>query len=130
VKLPRTQPPPDALAHVKHRVRGDQITVTLPERLYDRVNTGKYQAQMLPNARLAGLLSKDETDEERRLVPFLFAEVHLPRAPTGKAPHLRSRLPERHWVFCWDARRSTGYLLITPRPRDEKEIRFHVDWAG
>ena len=54
--------------------------------------------------------------------------MHLPKAPPGRTPRLRSRLPERNWVFCWDARRACGYLLITPRARDEGEVRFRVEW--
>jgi hypothetical protein len=83
---------------------------------------------MRPNARLAGLLSKDPDEDGRRLVPFLFAEVHLPKVPRDKVPQLRSRLPASHWVFCWDQRRQRGYLLVTPRPKDEKELRFQVEW--
>ena len=45
-----------------------------------------------------------------------------------RRPDLRSRLPDKNWVFCWDARRRVGYLLVTPRPRDQGELRFHVEW--
>ena len=92
------------------------------------MSTGKYQAQMLPNARLAGLISKEESEEGQRLVPFVFAEVHLRPERAGAVPRLRSKLPEKHWVFCWDGRRETGYLLVSPRPRDQQEIRFRAEW--
>jgi hypothetical protein len=128
--LPRPEPPEGALPTVRHTVRGNTIVLTLPDKLHNKVTTPKYQVQMLPNSRLAGLLTKvqDEDDEGRRLVPFVFAEVQLPKVPPGKTPRLRSRLPERNYVFCWDARRSCGYLLVTPRARDEGEVRFRVEW--
>jgi hypothetical protein len=128
--LPRPELPEGALPTVRHEVRGNTIVLTLPERPHNKVTTPKYQVQMLPNSRLAGLLMKGPDDDEdgRRLVPFLYAEVQLPKAPKGKTPRLRSRLPERNYVFCWDARRSCGYLLVTPRARDEGEVRFRIEW--
>ena len=62
-------------------------------------------------------------------MPFVFAEVALPRAPAGREPRLHSRLPASHWVFCWDGRRRCGYLLATPRAKDGDELRFHVEWV-
>jgi hypothetical protein len=59
-----------------------------------------------------------------------FAEVRLPKAPPGKRPHLMTKLPEKQWVFVWDARRKTGYILVTPRTKDTREIRFKVNWEG
>jgi hypothetical protein len=41
---------------------------------------------------------------------------------------LQSRVPSTHYVFCWDERRNTGYLLLEPRPGDKDEVRFHVHW--
>ena len=83
---------------------------------------------MPPNGRLAGLVYADAYEDGKPLVPFLFAEVHLPEAPAGRTPRLRSRLPSSRYLFCWDGRRSTGYLLIEPRVRDTQELRFHVQW--
>jgi hypothetical protein len=113
---------------VAHEVHGNSIVIKLPDTAYDKVVNGDFRAQMRPNARLAGLIRSDP-DAGKHLVPFVFAEVHLPRASPQQTPRLRSRLPESHWVFCWDARRRCGYLLVTPRPRDERELRFHVDWS-
>jgi hypothetical protein len=127
VKLPRAAPPKDFLATVKPHVRGKKIVITLPATAYKKVVTSKYQTEMRPNARMAGLLRKGD-DDGRRLVPFVFAEVHLRKAPPGKKPHLTSRIPGRHWVFCWDKRRKCGYLLVTPRAKDCEELRFHVRW--
>jgi hypothetical protein len=129
LRLPQPERPPGALPAVRHEVRGNTIVLKLPETPHAKVTSSKFQVQMLPNSRLAGLLTKANEDEEsRRLVPFVYAEVHLPKAPPGRTPRLRSRLPERNWVFCWDARRACGYLLITPRARDEGEVRFRVEW--
>jgi hypothetical protein len=129
LRLPRPAPPADALAAVSHRVHGNTLVVTLPDTAHARVVNKQYQAQMRPNGRLAGLLRKGEQDD-RHLVPFVFAEVRLPRGKSGMRPVLSSRLPSKHWVFCWDERRRTGYLLLVPRPRDEQEVRFHIDWQG
>src|SRR5262249_50338224 len=126
LRFPVSESP--SLAPVRHQVRGNTIVVSLPETAYDKVTTAKFQAQMRPNARLAGLLRIDGDENNRRMVPFIFAEVGLPRAPEGKQPKLRTRLPANNWVFCWDGRRRCGYLLVTPRPKDERELRFHVQW--
>jgi hypothetical protein len=128
IKLPQPEPANQALAAVRHEVNGNMILVHLPETKYEKVTTGKYQTEMRPNARLAGLLTKDGDEDGRYLVPFVFVEVHLPKAPSGKTPHLHSRLPGKQWVFCWDSRRQCGYLLITPRAKDQTELRFHLDW--
>jgi hypothetical protein len=130
LKLPRPEPPADALIPVRHEVRGNTIVVKLPEDTYERVSSDKYQARVWPNARLAGLVSKDQNEDSRRLVPLVFVEVHLPKAPADKTPQLRSRLPARSWVFSWDARRQCGYLLVVPRAKDQGEIRFRIDWEG
>ena len=95
------------------------------------MESDKFQVEMPPNARLAGLIRKEEGDDaEKPLVPFVFAEVALPKAPAGHVPELHAKLPASHYVFCWDERRRTGYLLVTPRPRDEKELRFRVSWKA
>src|SRR5262245_40305913 len=97
--------------------------------MYDRaVVADKFQAQTWPNARLAGLLVRDEEDV-RRLVPLLFAEVRPPKVVPDKTPRLSSRVPARQWVFSWDSRRGCGYLLVLP-PRGQTEIRFDITWDG
>jgi hypothetical protein len=128
LKLPRPAPPAKALTPVRHEVRGNTLVLLLPDQWHDEVITSGYQVQKLANARLAGLLTRSEDEDNRRLVPLLFAEFDLPRGQEGKTPRLRSRVPERSWVFCWDARRRCGYLLVRPRAKDEGELRFHIDW--
>jgi hypothetical protein len=130
LKLPLPEPPADRLAGVQPRVREDRITIILPDTTYDTVKVGRYEASMRPNARLAGLLRiSDEGEDERTLVPFVFAEVHFKGAvPSGVRPHLRSRIPSRNWVFRWDPVRRCGYLLITPRAKDEGELKFSATW--
>jgi hypothetical protein len=130
VKLPSPRPPQAGLAPIRHEVSGRSIVVELPPERHAKVKTEKYQIAMAPNARLAGLLRKEKEDDRHPLVPFVFAEVHLPRGHAGQTPHLRTNLPSSHWVFCWDDRRRCGYLLVTPRAKDQKEIRFHVEWPS
>jgi hypothetical protein len=128
LRLPHPPRPKEAREAVSHELRGNTIVVNLPEATYEKVKVDKYVAEMRPNARLAGLLRMSgEKEEERQLVPFVFAEVRLPKAPPGKTPHLTTRVSEKQWVFAWDGRRKTGYLLITPR-KDKQELRFKVDW--
>src|SRR5262249_44467783 len=126
LKLPPPEAPKDARPRVRHEVRASSIYLQLPETPHEKVTSANFQVQMLPNSRLAGLLTKDEDD--RRLVPLVFAEVALPKGPRDKTPQLRSRIPERNWAWVWDARRRVGYLLVTPRPRDGRELRFRVEW--
>lgn len=128
LKLPRPAPSGDALEPVRHEVRGNTIVVTLPDTPYDKVTLDDYQARMLPNSRLAGLLTKDEEANNRRLIPFVFAEVFLPQIPKTMKPVLKSSLADSKWVFNWDGRRRCGYLLITPRKRDQRELHFRVEW--
>jgi hypothetical protein len=83
---------------------------------------------MMPNARLAGLLRKEKEEDGQPLVPFVFAEVQLPRARPGCEPRLHSKVASSRWVFVHDARRNVGYILVTSRTDDEREMRFHVEW--
>lgn len=127
--LPEPEQKASALPAVDHEVKGTTIVVRIPENSYPLVTSEKYQAQMRPDFRLAGLVSKEAGDDEKHLVPLVFREVHL-RPEEGKgSPQLTTRLPAKQWVFFWDARRKTGYLLIVPRKAD-REIRFHVAWSG
>lgn len=128
LELPRPELPEDARAPIRHQVQGNTIVVSLPTHPHSKVITTRYHAQIFPNARLAGLISKKDDPDGQALVPLIFQEVSLPKAPEGKRPHLRTRLPDDHWVFCWDARRATVYLLIRPRAKDTGEIRFQIDW--
>ena len=85
---------------------------------------------MRPNARLAGLLRlSSENEDLRQLVPFVFTEVRLPSAPPGKKPKLSSSLPDKQWVFVWDARRKSGYLIVTPR-KEKQELHFKIGWES
>jgi hypothetical protein len=122
--------PASALSAVRYEVTGNTIVIELPSELHGKVNSAKYQVQMPPNSRLAGLVRKSKEEEAQPLVPFVFAEVHLPRARPGQSPRLRTRLPASNWVFLWDARRRTGYVLAAPRSRDGSEMRFQIDWSG
>jgi hypothetical protein len=92
------------------------------------VTSNKYRTEMLPNARLAGLLRKEKGSDSQALAPLLFAEVQLPNAKAGQVPRLHSKLPDDRFVFCWDGRRSCGYLLVTPGSQAERDLRFRVRW--
>ncbi|MHB1426445.1 MAG: C25 family cysteine peptidase [Gemmataceae bacterium] len=113
---------------VRHEVQGNVLVVSLPAQAKMPVQTDKYRTELRPNERAAGLVKKEKIDDRRPLVPFVFAEVHLPRGRLGMTPHLSSRLPSNRWVFCWDQRRRRGYLLVTPRSQDTEELRFHIHW--
>jgi hypothetical protein len=128
VHVPVPSPSTQALAHVKHRVVGRTVIVSLPEDKHDRVITTGYQAQIQPNIRLAGLCCKGGQDDCHCLVPLVFVEVQLPGVPPGATPRLRSRLRESRWVFLWDERRGCGYLLVRPRTTDHGDLRFHLSW--
>ena len=127
LRLPLPAASKDSLPVVRHKVRGNTMVISLPQTAYPKVITAKYQTAMVANAKLAGYL-RGSNEDGKRLVPFVFAEVHLPKAPPGKVPRLHSRIPGRHWVFCWDGRRQVGYLLIIPRVKDRHELRFRVHW--
>jgi hypothetical protein len=128
LRLPRPAPPGDALPAVRYSLRGNTLTLHVPDRAYEKVSVGKYTAEMVPNARLAGLLTADGEDT-RRLVPFLFAEVPLGTGG-GRAPRLSGRLPARNYVTVWDARRGCLYLLAMPRSKDTEELRFRIEWGN
>jgi hypothetical protein len=126
--LPRLPVQADALLSVHHEVRGRTIVLHQPRETYEPVRSDRYLAEMQPNARLAGLLRKEPLSDDRSLVPLLFAEIPLPQAPAGRRPQLTSRVPEDHWVFCWDAGRRCGHLLVTPRAHDRGDLRFSITW--
>ncbi|MFO0845785.1 MAG: C25 family cysteine peptidase [Gemmataceae bacterium] len=115
------------LPPVRHKVEGGEIVLSVPEETHPRVSSERYRAQMTPNGRLAGLV---RVGDAREVVPLVFAEVRLPAARPDRAPRLKSRLPGRSFVFRWDGRRKAGWLLATPRPDDQGEMRFRVDWPG
>jgi hypothetical protein len=123
--LPKVSLPP-----VTHELRGHSLVVSLPKEPHPKVATARYEAQILPDERLAGLLTKTAADHKKPLVPLIFREIHFSKATEGKVPRLHSRLPEANWVFTFDARRNTGYLLIRPRTKDAEQIRFTVRWEG
>jgi hypothetical protein len=128
LQLPEPESPLAARPGVRHAVHGNTIILFLPAQALDPVTVNPYHSEMLPNARLAGLLYKDRASSERRFAPLFFAEVHLPKAPHGKTPRLQSRLPANRYVFCWDSRRRCGYLLALPRAKDRGELHFLVHW--
>jgi hypothetical protein len=129
LKLPGPLPPQESLPTVRAKVQGNRILLTVPEEPYDRAVSDRYRAQMWPNSRLAGYITRQSDDDTKRLMAFLFAEVQFPKAPAGKTPHLKSRVPSDRYVFTWDARRQAGYLLVLPRSKDRGEIRFQVEWT-
>jgi hypothetical protein len=128
LKLPRPTKPANALPHIRSETAGNIITITLPEEPHAKVKSTKYQVEMMPNARLAGLLHKEKLEDGQPMVPFIFAEVQLPKARAGCEPKLHSKIASSRWVFVYDERRNMGYILITSNPADEKELRFHVEW--
>jgi hypothetical protein len=130
VKLPAATPPKDALPAVKPRVEGNRIIVSVPEQPYDGVKSPRYQAQMFPNSRLGGYMTRQPDEGNKKLISLLFVEVQLPKAPEGQTPRLQSRLPADRWVFNYDPRRRAGYLLVLPRAKDGGELRFNVDWTN
>jgi hypothetical protein len=129
LRLPAPAPPDGALPAVRHTVHGNTITLVLPPEAHDKTVTARYCAQILPNGRLGGLVHKARDTGGRQMLSLVFAEVRLAHAVPGKTPQLSSRLPGRRYVFCWDERRRTGYLLATPRDGDQGELRFHVRWV-
>ncbi len=135
LKLPTNELPRDTLPAVSTRVKDGAIgkdgtiALTRPEESYPRVTTTKYTAQTYPNARLAGLLTDSGDEDIRQLVPFLFAEVKLTPPEAGRVPHLWTKIPIRNWVFVWDDRRNSGYLLVIPPSRDRGELKFDVSWS-
>jgi hypothetical protein len=129
LKLPAADPPRDALPAVSHKLDGDTLILSRPEETYPKVTSGKYFGEMWPNARLAGLIA-DEGEDNRRLVPFLFAEVRLAPPVPNQVPRLQSKLKAKNWIFLWDARLERGYLLVIPPANERGELRFRVTWEG
>src|SRR5262249_10203920 len=127
LKLPRPERPDGALPILKCDPKANSVTLSLPEQRYPTVEVGPYRAELWPNGRLAGLLTRDKEDN-RHMVSFAFAEGPLPKTPSGMVPGLSSRTPQSNWVFQWDARRKVGYLLVLPRKADKNEVRFKVTY--
>jgi hypothetical protein len=130
LRMPQPERSESSLPRVRHEVHGNTILLRLPAETYGKVVTARYQADLSPNARLAGLVKKERTDDGQPLVPLVFAEIPLPKAPPGQTPRLKGKLPSSHYIFCWDERRRCGYLLVEPRNLDEQELRFHIEWTA
>lgn len=128
IQLPPPTAPATAMAPVRAHVHGNSVIVTLPETYYEKIRTSQYVAQPRPNTCLAGLLTRSEDEKSKVMVPFVFSEVSLPKSAANLTPRLKSKLPSSHYVFVWDARRRCGYLLVTPRPHDEHELKFTIEW--
>lgn len=126
LRLPAPHVPQAANRSVRHTVKGNTITITIPEAVPETPVTAQYQVPFRPNARLAGLVRPG--DNGKVLVPFVFAEVPLPHAPNGATPRLVTRLGDSQWVFAWDARRRVGFLLATPKAVGEQIMKFQVEW--
>ncbi|HKI34247.1 MAG TPA: C25 family cysteine peptidase [Gemmataceae bacterium] len=129
LKLPLPDPPRDALPGVHHQVKGDLVSLVRPDEKYEQMKTEKHLARTWPNARLAGLVTKAGEDEDRHLVPLLFAEVRLTPPAAGRVPKLNSRVSANNYVFVWDGRRDCGYLLVVPPSRAHGELLFDVRWG-
>lgn len=112
---------------VRCSVEGMQVILHLPEETHPSAQVGPFSAQLPPNGRLAGLIANDIDRSNKPLVPLLFAEVPLTDVPSGVTPRLHSSLPERNWVFVWDARRQVGSLLVAQPAGARQELRFRVD---
>ncbi|HEY1378835.1 MAG TPA: C25 family cysteine peptidase [Gemmataceae bacterium] len=125
LRLPAPPTPDEPAESSRCRVRGDTITLTVPPTA-GAEESGKYRVPYRPNARLAGLV-RPAADDDRRLVPFVFAEVKLPDGPAGATPRLETKLPDSAWTFVWDARRRAGYVLALPH-EGAHEVRFRVTW--
>lgn len=125
LRLPAPTPADQAADAVRCRVRGDTITLTVPP-TSGVEESGKYRVPYRPNERLAGMV-RPTADDDKRLVPFVFAEVKLPDGPAGATPRLETKLADSAWTFVWDARRRAGYVLAMPRD-GAREVRFRVTW--
>jgi hypothetical protein len=125
LRLPAPPPPSDAADAVRCRVRGDTITLTVPPAMGTE-ESGKYRVPYRPNERLAGFV-RPVADDDKKLVPFVFAEVKLLGGPASSTPRLETKLPDSAWTFVWDARRRAGYVLALPRD-GAHEVRFRVRW--
>ena len=124
-RLPAPPVPESAAEESRCRVRGDTITLIMPPSA-GAEQSGKFRVPYRPNERLAGLV-RPAADDDKKLVPFVFAEVKLQNGPPGASPRLDTKLPDSSWTFVWDARRRAGYVLALPRD-DAREIRFRVNW--
>ncbi|MFL5342191.1 MAG: C25 family cysteine peptidase [Gemmataceae bacterium] len=128
LKLPQPERPANGMSIARAEVTGNTIILSRPEESYPEVKKEKYTARTLPNGRMAGLLTKGMEEESRVFVPFLFAEVKLTPRAAGKVPHLKTKVSERSWVFVWDSRRNSGYLLMIPPTKAKPNTPFDVAW--
>ena len=96
----------------------------------ERISSTKYETRRPTGYYMGGLLTPGDDAGKKELVPLIFTEVVLPKAPPHLTPRLRTKLPGANYVFCWDERRRAGWLLIAPRARDAGELRFQVSWES
>ncbi len=125
LRLPAPPVPDSAADATRCRIHGDTITLTVPPAAGTEAS-GKYRVPYRPNERLAGLV-RPAADDDKKLVPFLFAEVKLPNGPLGSTPRLQTKLADSSWTFVWDPRRHVGYVLALPHD-GANEVRLRVTW--
>jgi hypothetical protein len=129
LKLPAPPTDESAASSVKSKVIDNTITLSVPAAAAQASRSGVYQAVYRPNSRLAGLIRTGD-DGEKKLTPMAFSEIALANGPPNAEPRLRTKLADSNWVFIWDARRRTGWLLVALPATAEREIRFHIDWKN
>ena len=82
LRLPAPPIPTSAAEATRCRVHGDSITLTVPPTAGAEAS-GKFRVPYQPNERLAGLV-RPAADDDKKLVPFVFAEVKLPNGPPAR----------------------------------------------
>ena len=55
--------------------------------------------------------------------------MRLSPPAAGRVPRLQSRVPANNYVFVWDGRRGSGYLIVIPPARERGELKFEVRWG-
>jgi hypothetical protein len=129
LKLPKPDLPRNTLPGVRNEVKDSVVILARPEEMYEQMKTENHYGRIWPNARLAGLVTKPDKDDDRRLIPLLFAEVKLTPPAAGKVPRLVGRVPDDRYVFVWDRRRESGYLLVVPPTKPTGDLKFEVRWG-
>jgi len=128
LRLPLPARRTDAAPVLRPQVKGNTIIVPPAAGVRERLSSAKYETRRPPGYHMGGLLTRSDDLGKKELVPLIFTEIALPKAPPQRTPRLRSKLPAASYVFCWDERRRSGWLLIAPRARDVGPLRFQVEW--
>lgn len=114
---------------VKARVRGKQLTVTVPAGSLPRAIAGDYFARVRPGSALSAIYDENPPEGGKRLVELFFVEVDVPKE-FGDAPQVTGPYDPSTYAWVFSPRTRKLSLLIhenaLPAPGKAATLKFEL----